>query len=460
MKQVFPAVSVALNRTLLAGLIAVSPVLVNNAVSTIAPDFQLSVVHAQVTAKNKYAGQDQRKFPNVTEAFGKKITEAANFLQPQDESVKPDPRKAMQLLNQMEANTAKANAYEQVLLHQYTGYAHLAMENYTKAIESFNKMLALSPNMPLATESTTVRIVGQLYSQVDNPRKALETLLKWTDYADKLKPEDSYMFATLYYQLDDSKNALLNINEAIKVQEAAGKVPAESWFTLQRGLLIDKEDYKGALTVTEKLIKHYSKAQYWKNLSQLYRMLDRTNDAINALETCYLMGGLTTEKDIINLAYSFLEAEVPYKAAKVLRKGIYTDKIVEPTAKNLKTLADALRLAQNSKESLVEYERAAQKSTDGELIIGLAQAYLANDKYKDASKWGRDALRKGGIKRVDYANLTVAQAEFELKNYDEAIKFFREASKDARSAKVANQWIAFCEREKQKLKIAKEESES
>lgn len=458
MKQVFPAVSVALNRTLLAGLIAVSPVLVNNLALIVAPGVQVSVANAQVTAKNKYAGEQQRKFPNVSESFGKKITEAANFLQPQDESVKPDPRRAMQLLNQMEANSAKANAYEKVLLHQYMGYAYLGVENYAKAIESFNKMLALSPNMPLATEASTIRIVGQLYSQLDNPRKALETLLKWTDYTDKIKPEDHYMFSTLYYQLEDNKNALLNVNEAVKNQEAAGKVPAESWYVLQRGLYFDKEDYKGGLVVLEKLIKHYPKAQYWKQLSQVYRMLDRPEDALNALETCYLMGGLTTEKDLVNLAYSFFEAEVPYKAAKVLKKAIYTDKIVEPSAKNLKTLADALRLAQNSKESLVEYERAAEKSTDGELIIGLAQAYLANDKYKEASKWGREALRKGGIKRVDYANLTVAQAEYELKNYDEAIKFFREAGKDARSSKVAAQWIDFCEREKKKLEMARQES--
>ena len=124
MKQVLPAVSVALNRTLLAGLIAVSPVLGNNVLSTVSSDIQISVVHAQVTAKNKYAGEQQRKFPNVSESFGKKITEAANFLQPQEESVKPDPRKAMQLLNQMEANSAKSNPYEKVLLNQYMGYAY------------------------------------------------------------------------------------------------------------------------------------------------------------------------------------------------------------------------------------------------------------------------------------------------------------------------------------------------
>jgi tetratricopeptide (TPR) repeat protein len=327
----------------------------------------------------------------------------------------------------------------------------LGSENYAKAIESFNKMLAQTPNMPLATESSTIRIVGQLYSQLDNPRKALETLLKWTDYAESLKPEDSYMFATLYYQLEDNNNALLNINEAVRVQESAGKVPAESWYILQRGLYFDKEDYKNGLVVLEKLIKHYPKAQYWKQLSQVYRMMDRTQDALHALETCYLMGGLTSEKDLINLAYSFLEAEVPYKATKVLKKGIYTDKVIEPTAKNLKLLADAYRLSQDAKNSLIEYEKAAQKSTDGELIIGLDQAYLANDKFKEASKWGRDALRKGGIKRVDHANITVAQAEFELKNFDEAIKFFREAAKDARSSKIANQWITFSEREKARL---------
>lgn len=451
MRQVFPAVSVALNRTLLASVIALSPLFLGKVIEAVAPGVvEISAANAQVKARNKYAGE-QRKFPNVTESFGKKITEAANFLQPQDESVKPDPRRAMQLLNEIAANSGKANAYELVLLHQYTGYAHLATENYAKAIESFNKMLAQTPNMPVATEAATIRIVGQLYSQMDNPRKALETLLKWTDYSDNLKPEDSYMFATLYYQLEDNNNALLNINEAVKNQEATGKVPAEAWYILQRGLYFDKEDYKSGLVVLEKLIKHYPKAAYWKQLSQVYYVVERPQDSLHALETCYLMGGLTTERDVIRLASMFLESEVPYKAAKVLRKGIYTDKIVEPTAKNLKLLADSLRLAQNAKESLVEYEKAAQKSTEGDLIIGLAQAYLATDNFKEASKWGRQALKAGKLKRVDHANLTVAQAEFELKNFDEAVKFFKEAGKDARSAKVASQWVTFSEREKARL---------
>lgn len=458
MKKLFPAFSATLNKTLLAGVIAVSPLLVSQAANTFVPgSAEFSSAVAQVTGKNKYANE-QRKHPNITESFGKKITESANFLQPSEPNAKPQPQRAIQILNGLEATKAKLNAYELVLLYQYYGYAYLGTENYPKAISNFEQVLKQSPNMPVATEAQTLLTLGQLYSAQDNPRKALDTLLRWTDYVDELRPEQLYMFSTLYYQLDDNKNALANINEAVKKQEAAGKIPAETWYILQRGLYFDREDYKSGLVVLEKLVTHYSKAQYWKQLSQVYRMLDRPKDSLSALETCYLMGGLTNEKDVINLAYSFFEAEVPYKAAKVLNKGIYTDKVVEPTAKNLKLLADAHRLAQDAKSSLSEYQKAAEKSKDGELIIGLSQAYLANGEFKQASKWGREAIRAGGLKRPDQARLTVAQAEFELKNFDEAIKFFKEAAQDARSEKAGKQWAAYAEGEKQKYELAKSDN--
>lgn len=460
MRHVLPVVSVALNKTLLATVLAVTPLLVSFSANTLIPEqtvFTSGIAQAQVKAKDKKFGD--RKHPNVTESFGKKIQEAAAALQPPEESgAKSDPKKTISILSGLEANKSKYNAYELALLYQYYAYAYLGLENYGKSIEYLNKVMAQSPNMPVATEAQTLKMMGQLYSAEENPKKSLETMLRWTDYVATLKPEDSYLFATLYYQLEDNKNALLNINEAVKNQEASGKTPAEAWYVLQRGLYFDKEDYKNGLVVLEKLIKYYPKAQYWKQLSQVYRVMNRDKEALNAMETAYLMGGLTTEKDVVNLSYLFLDAEVPYKAVKVLKKGIYTDKVIEPTAKNLKLLADAHRLAQDHKDSLVEYEKAAQKSTSGELIIGLAGAYLVNDKFKEASKWGRDALKKGDIKRVDQANLIIAQAEFEMKNYDEAIKFFKEASKDSRSAKGAAQWVAFAEREKQKADIAKKDA--
>jgi len=203
----------------------------------------------------------------------------------------------------------------------------------------------------------------------------------------------------------------------------------------------------------EKLVTHYSKASHWKTLSQLYTMQDKPAQALSALETCYLMGGLTSEKDLLNLSYMLIDAEAPYKAAKVVQKGIYTDKVVEPTAKNLKYLADVLRAAREDEKSLAEYEKAAQKSTDGDLILGLAEMYFQNDKFKEASKWAKEAVAKGAS-RSDRANMTVGQAELELKNFDSAISYFAKAAKDSRSAKIANQWISHAEKQKKLAEAA------
>ncbi len=461
MKLILPAISIFIYRCLLAMILAVTPLLLDCTFTALVPGQDVVIANrvlAQVTGSNKHAGE-VREYPGVSENFWVKIQEASHFLQPPEGAgLRPEPRRAIQLLAALELDRARLNAYELVLLYQYYGYAYLVQENYDKAIEYYNKVLLQSPYMPLNTEAQILLTLGQLYSVKNNPAKALDTMLKWTSYVDELRPEQYYTFATLYYQLGDNKNSLLNINQAISRQLAAGKIPNEYWYLLQRKLYFDREDYKNGLVALNNLIQYYPKAQYWQHLSYVYKLLKRNSESLSALETCYLLGGLTTERDLLGLSYLMLKADVPYKAAKILKKGIYTDRIIEPTAKNLKLLADALRLSQNAKESLVEYEKAAKKSTNGELIIGLAQAYLANDKFKEASRWGREALQTGGIKRVDYANITVAKAEFELKNFDAAIKYFKEASKDTRSAKVAAQWVSFSEKEKARLEaLAKQQ---
>jgi tetratricopeptide (TPR) repeat protein len=453
-KRAIHKVSVVLNKTLLAAFLVASPVLVSFTASTIDPSqtlFVSGVAQAQVKAKNKKF--EKRSLPTVGEKVGKKLQEAYEFLQPTDTTKKPQPKKVIEIMTSVP--TAGLNPAEAAKIHQLSAYAYAQQENYPKAIESFNKLLALSPNIAVADEQSTLLILSQLYGASDNPKKALESMLRWTDYVAEIKPEQYNLFATLYYQVEDKKNALANINEAVKLQEQAGKVPSESWYNLQRGLYLEEENYKSALGVIEKLITHYSKPSYWKTMSQLYGVLEKPTQRVAALEACYLMGGLDNEKDLTSLAALFWEMEAPYKAAKVMEKGIYTDKMIEPSAKNLKFLADVLRAAREDKKSLVEYEKAAQKSTDGDLILGLAEMYMLNDKYKDASKWAKEAIAKN-VKRADRANMTVGQAEYELKNFDTAITYFQRAAKDERSKKFANQWIAAAEREKKKAEIAKQ----
>ncbi len=443
MKRTFTIVSAVFSKTLLASMLVVTPAITSVVLSSVGLEPSFGQVEAQVKPKNKQF--EKRKQEGMSESVAKKVQEAYDLLQPPEEKkVKPQPDRALQILNAIPRE--KLNSNELANIYRFTAYSYLAKEDYVKGLEQFKKLLALSPAIDISTEKQTVQMLGQLYQATENYPKALEMMTKWLDYVDEIKPEQYQTFGSLYYQVDDKKNALLNINEAVRLQEAAGKTPAESWYGMQRGLYLEKEDYKNAVIVVQKLAVAYPKASYWKTLSQLYSVQDKPKEALAAFEACYLMGGLTTEKDLMNLAYMLVDGEAPYKAAKVVHKGIYTDKIIEPTAKNLKFLADVYRAAREDKESLAEYEKAAQKSTDGDLILGLAEMYMANDNYKDASKWAKDAIAKG-TKRADRANMTIGQAELELKNYESALNYFKKAAADERSARVARQWITHTERQ-------------
>lgn len=443
MKRTFPIVSTVLSKTLLASMLVVTPAITSVVLSSAGFESSFGQAEAQVKAKNKQF--EKRKLEGMAESVAKKVQEAYDLLQPPEEKkAKPQPDRALQVLNGISRD--KLNSNELGNIYKFTAYAYLAKEDYPKALDQFKKLLALSPAIDVATEKQTTLTVAQLYQATENYPEALKMLTKWLDYVDVIKPEQYQQFASLYYQVDDKNNALLNINEAVRLQEAAGKTPAESWYGLQRGLYLEKEDYKNAVLVVQKLAVAYPKASHWKTLSQLYSVQDKPKEGLAALEACYLMGGLTTERDLMNLAYMLVDGEAPYKAAKVVSKGIYTDKVIEPTAKNLKFLADVYRAAREDKESLAEYEKAAQKSTDGDLILGLAEMYMANDNYKEASKWAKDSIAKG-TKRTDRANMTIGQAELELKNYESALTYFKRAASDERSARVATQWIRHTERQ-------------
>lgn len=454
MKNMKTAVLGNVNKVLLAGMLAVAPVLSTLVVDVVAPNqtfINLGQAQAQIVkAKNKQF--ESRRLPGVSQSFAKDLTEVANFLQPEEGSgAEPNPRQAIQVLDRVARNQDKLNPYEVAQLHQYYAYAYYGVEDMRKAREHFEKVLAQSPNIPVALEASTTLTLGQLYGQEENYKKALEFMLKWTDYVAEIKPDQYYVFASLYYQVNDMNSSLANINEAVRVVEAEGKVANESWYTFQRSIYFEREDYKNGVLVVEKLARHYPKASYWRQLAQIYAMLDRNQDKVSALETAYLMGGVTAERDLVVLAQYFLEAEVPYKAAKVLDKGINKDKTIEASAKNLELLANSWRAAAESSKSLVEMEKAAQKSDDGNLLHTLATLYSLNDRNEDAIKVGRQGLSKGGLKRPDQLQMTIGNAQLGLGRFDDAVKSFREAAKDSRSKGLAEQYINFAEREKQRM---------
>ncbi len=151
------------------------------------------------------------------------------------------------------------------------------------------------------------------------------------------------------------------------------------------------------------------------------------------------------------MAYLYLNAEVPYKAAKVMDKGL-GDGSIEGKSKNWEIAGSAWRQAQEVDKSIPAMEKAAALSDEGELYARLGNIYLDGDQYKKAITAINKGLQKGGVRRPDTARLVLGMAYFNDKQYAKAREAFQAAGRDERSAKYADQWLQYMDSELERQK--------
>ncbi|SEA09989.1 tetratricopeptide repeat protein [Microbulbifer marinus] len=388
--------------------------------------------------------QQTRKVPAMRENVFKKLGKVQEAA---DASNWPA---ALAALREMEAGKSKYNGYEVAQMYYFYGFVYYSMERYKEAITAYKKVLAQgAENLPVALEVGTLLTVAQLYFVTENYDQALNYLNKWFAVSDRVTADSYALRAQAYYQKGDEAKALSDVNTAVSMYEKEGKVPKENWFGLQRFLYFEKNDYKKVTDILEKLVKHYPKGEYYKQLAGMYGERKREKDQLHMMEAAYIAGALQKEKELLNMAYLFMGNEMPYKGAKVIDKGI-KEKKIKRTSKNLETLAQAYQMAQELQKSIPELEAAAQLSDKGDIYSRLSSIYLDLDKNEKAIEMGNKALKKGGVKRPDQLYIVMGMANANLKKYDDALASLKKALKDERSKKFAEQWITFVESEKKR----------
>ncbi|WP_111642657.1 tetratricopeptide repeat protein [Marinimicrobium alkaliphilum] len=451
----------AFSKTLLAAALVTTPVVSGLAVQSVAPNqtwFTTGVAQADDRLLRARTGVERqpRRIPALTDASVDQLTEVQDFVQPeeQEDGTTPEPNfeAAIQVLDRLlERRRDRLNQYELSQVYNYYAFIYYNREQYDRAIEAYENVIAQSPQIPLSVEAQTIFTIGQLQMAEERYEDALETFERWADVTPgSINAEQYALFAQLFYQVDDVERSLLHINEAVRLYNEAGRTPQENWYGLQRAIHFEREDYQAVLGVMRNLVRDYPSFAYWRQMSAILGLLEREDDRLHALEATYVMGGLSEERDLLNLAYFLLEKEVPYKAAKILHKGINEDEIIEPNVRNLELLANSWRMAQEIDRSLVEMERAAEKSEDGELMFRLASFYSLNEQFEQVLDSAQEAIRRGGLRREDQAYIVLGTAHFNLGNYEEAVEAFEEAKKDERSETAAEQWIDYTQRERRR----------
>jgi tetratricopeptide (TPR) repeat protein len=396
---------------------------------------------AQAQEEKKKDTRETRRTPALSNKVYERLAEAQAFIE------EKQYKEALDILKDMEAQRGKRalNSYELANLYNLFAFVYYSQEDYPGALRAYENVVK-QPDIPLAMEINTRYTIAQLYFVMEDWRKGIDALNAWFKVNDTPSAQAYILLGQGYYQVKDYDRSLQNTLRAVNMYKDKGKVPKEQWYSLLRFLYFEKGDMRKTLDTLEEMIVYYPKKQYWVQLSHMYGENKDEKKQLAAMDVAYVQDFLNKSQEQVMMAYLYLNAEVPYKAAKVLDKGV-KDKSVDPTSKNLEILGNSWRQAQELDKSIPVMEQAAAKSEDGELFCSLGSVYLDKDQFKNAVTANKRGLAKGKLKRPDQCRLVLGMAHFNLGQYDSARKAFDAASKDKRSRQYAQQWIRYMDNE-------------
>jgi len=425
-----------------AALLAAPVIAAQVAFTQLQVELGLSPSSAAVAEEKKGPDtRETRRTPALRANVYEKLAKA------QEAAEAKDLNTAASILDDMIETGGKSalNSYELANVYNLYAFIYYSREDYAKALKAYEEVVA-QPDIPLAMEINTKYTIAQLYFVQEEWQKGINALLDWFAVTDKPNANAYVLLAQGYYQTKEYDKALQNVEKAIGMYTADGKVPKEQWYNLARFLYFEKNDVNKTVATLEELLKYYPKKEYWVQISHMYGEQKKENLQLAAMDTAYVQNMLDKGPEQVTMAYLYLNGEVPYKAAKVMEKGLKNGSI-QATSKNYEIEASAWRQAQELDKAIPAMEEAAAKSDDGELYARLGNIYLDSDRYKEAIVAINKGLSRGGVKRPDTARLVLGMAYFNNKQYDKARESFKSAGRDERSAKYAEQWLKYLDSE-------------
>ncbi len=355
-----------------------------------------------------------------------------------------DYQGALRMLNRL-YNPDKLTEYEQANVLNYIGFVYYNMEDVPNAIATYRKMTAIPSLEPQLLKQTTYTL-SQLYTMEEQYQNALDMLDKWFVMETNPAPEPYILKAQNLYQLERYRDMIPEIESAMDVARKREKEVKEDWYVLLNFAYFQDENYAKVRDIQKILLQNWPKKRYWFSLAGAYTELGEDMNLIAAYDAAFTQGMLEKESEFVTMAQLYMQREVPFKAASLLQSEMDSGR-VEKNASNYRLLSQAYMLSQEDMKAIPALKEAARLSEDGELDVRLGNAYLNIGEYADCATAVRSGLRKGGLKSVDNAQISLGMCLYNLKQYSDSKAAFREASKTNRSRRVSNQWISVIDAE-------------
>lgn len=436
----------SINKLLVKGMVSLiilfPAIIFNDFVLQLMPtNFEIGVI-VNATETEKPA-RKTRKTPAMRERIYSQLARAQKLA----DDGKVD--EGLLVLDRVKSRIEQINSYEKAMLWNFYGFIYYGKNDTTSAIVSFQKVVE-QDNLPEALELSTLFSLAQLNMAIEDYVKTIDYLNRWQAVKGELNENALVLKANAYYAMKDYHQAEKSISKVVADYFLRNKTPKENWLVLKRALHYELKQTNKVIEVSEQLVRLYSKASYWIDLSNMYGETDQIDKQLSVMEAAYQQGYVTKKIDIQTLSQLYFENGAPYKSARLLSKSI-DEGIVLENVKILNYLAQAWLSAKETEKAVPVLRRAANLSKSGNLDARLAEALIELELWQQAIDAGVQAKQKGNLDSLGNLDVALGIAFFNLNQFDKAITSFELAKTQKQQRRIAEQWIKYAEKEKQKF---------
>ncbi len=317
-------------------------------------------------------------------------------------------------------------------------------EGFAAAIEVFLREGYTDPDQIGAMH----RQLAAHYSAKQDREKTVYHFRKFVDATPDVEPDELETLGRLYLQVENFQEGGHWLGEAIKLSVSRGEKPKELWFQLRDRCFIELKDDASRLANLESLVGYYPDKEYYSRIVAIYQ--NQSKDDRMVMLNAYRLaisdpqGGLATVGGYLNYAETALAAGSPGEAARALERGM-KEGIVPSAGTNQQTLQEARAAVAQDRKTLPAESAAAEKNPKGEVAVKVGLGYYSMGDYEQAAALTRRGIAKGGVARLDDANLLLGAALVELGRKDEARAAFQAAAAAAPAGsymgRIAALWL-------------------
>ena len=419
---------------------------------------------------------------------------------------------AQQEVDVLKKGLSDMKSYDRSMVWYYQAYLNLAYnDNMSAARSNYLKLVKeedATPQIKLAAYYT----LAQLALSEEDVDGGIRYLKIWFKTTPEPTPQAYVFLSQAYYIKGDTQKSFNVIMEAKRLADETGITFRENWFNILFATHTDLGLRYEQVPFYEEALELYPKKKYFINLAGLYNDLDRQEDYIYLLKTAYTKQLLNKPGEFQSLAQMLIGSDNPYWGAEVIltgltsvegtvvveqdcaigkvldengefkkdRRGNFIEEMVcldvygpgfvrpgtdmandpedkpflEEDKRNLTILAQALRAAKERDAAIEVYEKLAKITDDGEAFIAIGNLHYQQNRIDKAVEAINKGIKKGNLKNVDFAQLTLGQAYFELQRFDEAREIFKQIRESDKESvkKSARAWLRYTDAEQERVR--------